>query len=105
MKRIFQSAMAIAILFAVAACSNSARESANETTAAPESDPQPIEASAQDGPEYTSAYLCPMHCKGSGSDQPGKCPVCGMNYVAKADLNKKEGHSHHGHDHGHGHDH
>ena len=32
------------------------------------------------GPEYTSKYICPMHCKGSGSDQPGECPVCGMDY-------------------------
>ncbi len=40
---------------------------------------------AKSGPEYTSAYVCPMHCKGSGSDQPGKCPVCGMDYVANTD--------------------
>lgn len=32
------------------------------------------------GPEYTSDYVCPMHCEGSGSDKPGKCPVCGMAY-------------------------
>lgn len=38
------------------------------------------------GPEYTSAYICPMYCEGSGSDAPGKCPVCGMDYVAKAEL-------------------
>ncbi|MCB0515439.1 MAG: heavy metal-binding domain-containing protein [Chitinophagales bacterium] len=37
------------------------------------------------GPEYTSAYVCPMHCKGSGSDVAGKCPACGMDYV----LNEK----------------
>jgi rubrerythrin len=30
---------------------------------------------------YTSAYVCPMHCDGSGDEQPGKCPVCGMEYV------------------------
>ena len=30
--------------------------------------------------EYTSAYICPMHCEGSGSEEPGKCPVCGMDY-------------------------
>lgn len=36
----------------------------------------------QQGPEYTSAYICPMHCEGSGSAEPGKCPVCGMDYVA-----------------------
>lgn len=33
------------------------------------------------GPEYTSAYICPMHCKGSGSAEAGKCPVCEMALV------------------------
>ena len=33
------------------------------------------------GKEYTSKYVCPDHCEGSGSDKPGKCPVCGMDYV------------------------
>ena len=33
------------------------------------------------GKEYTSAYVCPMHCKGSGSEAEGKCPVCEMDYV------------------------
>ncbi|MBK8562043.1 MAG: hypothetical protein IPN76_01470 [Saprospiraceae bacterium] len=43
--------------------------------------------------EYTSAYVCPMHCEGSGSDQPGKCPVCEMDYVALSEhLN--DGHNH-----------
>lgn len=32
------------------------------------------------GPEYTSKYICPMHCEGSGSDKPGECPKCGMDY-------------------------
>ncbi len=48
------------------------------------------------GPEYTSAYVCPMHCKGSGSDQPGKCPVCGMDYVANTD-HSSDGHDHNDH--------
>ena len=33
------------------------------------------------GKEYTSAYVCPMHCDGSGSDSAGQCPVCGMDYI------------------------
>ncbi len=85
------------------------------------------------GPEYTSAYVCPMHCEGSGSAQPGKCPACKMDYVKNAnykgehkaddpkghdhgdheghnhgdhDGHDHEGHDHHGHDHDHhGHDH
>ncbi len=37
------------------------------------------------GKEYTSDYVCPMHCKGSGSDKAGKCPVCEMDYVKNED--------------------
>lgn len=43
--------------------------------------------------EYTSAYVCPMHCKDSGSDAAGTCPVCGMDYV-KAEEHTKDGHKH-----------
>ena len=42
---------------------------------------------------YTSAYVCPMHCEGSGSEEAGECPVCGMSYVAQAD-HTGDGHSH-----------
>lgn len=35
----------------------------------------------QQGKEYDSSYVCPMHCEGSGSDKMGQCPVCGMDYV------------------------
>lgn len=60
----------------------------------------------QTGKEYTSAYICPMYCSGSGSEEPGKCPVCGMDYV-KNEKTTDEGHSHDGHDHSDhdGHDH
>lgn len=52
------------------------------------------EASAHgDGPEYTSAYVCPMHCEGSGSDAEGTCPVCGMAYVPNEE-HVSDGHSH-----------
>ena len=60
------------------------------------------------GKEYTSAYICPMHCEGSGSDKPGTCPVCNMDYVANKDYKgaaEHEGHNHEGHDHGHDHGH
>ncbi len=42
------------------------------------------------GKEYTSKYICPMHCKGSGSDKPGYCPVCGMQYIENPDYHKKK---------------
>lgn len=38
------------------------------------------------GKEYTSAYICPMHCEGSGSDKAGTCPACKMDYVANKDI-------------------
>jgi hypothetical protein len=55
-------------------------------------------AGDESGPEYTSAYICPMHCPGSGSAEPGKCPACGMDYVkndkASASEPGHEGHNH-----------
>lgn len=50
------------------------------------------EAVAGKGAEFTSAYVCPMHCKGSGSDKAGKCPACDMDYVANTDAHA--GHNH-----------
>ena len=47
-----------------------------------------------EGQAYTAAYVCPMHCEGSGSEKEGKCPACGMNYVAQAE-HTKDGHGHH----------
>jgi ABC-type nickel/cobalt efflux system permease component RcnA len=37
------------------------------------------------GKEYTSAYICPMHCEGSGSDKEGTCPACKMAYIENPD--------------------
>lgn len=61
--------------------------------------------------EYTSKYICPMHCKGSGSEEPGTCPVCKMDYELNEDYkdagsmqeNGHEGHNHDDHE-GHSHD-
>ena len=46
-----------------------------------------------EGTAYNSNYICPMHCEGSGSDSAGKCPVCGMDYVALKE-HLKDGHNH-----------
>jgi hypothetical protein len=29
--------------------------------------------------DTVSAYICPMNCENSGSAEPGKCKMCGMN--------------------------
>lgn len=71
------------------------------------------DGAAKSGPEYTSAYVCPMHCEGSGSDSPGKCPTCKMDYKKNDDFkaseskpaNSHEEHHHDGHDHHHDHGH
>ena len=61
---------------------------------------------SKDGPEYTSAYICPMYCPGSGSDKMGTCPECEMDYVVNENYKKKDGDNHDGHGHDHdGHDH
>ena len=58
----------------------------------------------QQGKEYTSAYICPMHCTGSGSDKAGTCPVCKMDYVVNEKAKKTgtetpDADAHEGHDH------
>lgn len=49
---------------------------------------------ADRGPEYTSKYVCPMHCEGSGSDEPGRCPVCNIKYIENEDFESIEPHNH-----------
>ena len=51
------------------------------------------QATAKEGKEYTSEYVCPMHCEGSGSAEEGKCPVCKMDYV-KNEEHTADGHTH-----------
>jgi len=80
----------------------------NHKKHAHDADGNHIEAKA----EFASAYVCPMHCEGSGSDEAGTCPVCNMDYVAlkehKADGHHHEGEGEHDGDHhehdGHEHD-
>lgn len=63
----------LALIVSVASCGES-------STAADQKSEETTEQ-AEQGKEYTSKYICPMHCEGSGSEEPGKCPVCGMDYV------------------------
>ena len=90
------------LLFAVACTNNTPAENAEtDSTEMTEENAEATEATEAEvdmtGPEYTSAYVCPMHCKGSGSAEPGNCPECGMAYVANEDMNMEEGE--HDHDH------
>ena len=47
-------------------------------------------------------YVCPMHPE-VVSDQPGRCPKCGMKLLAAASVPKPAGAAAAGHDHGEGH--
>ncbi|MCI5084243.1 MAG: hypothetical protein MRY78_21255 [Saprospiraceae bacterium] len=76
------------------ACGNDAEKADKQETETTTST-----SDAKQGKEYTSAYICPMHCKGSGSAEPGKCPECKMAYVA----NEKQSGETHDHDHNHDH--
>lgn len=56
-------------------------------------DMESMETAKMEGKEYTSKYVCPMHCEGSGSGAEGKCPVCGMTYVLNEE-HMADGHTH-----------
>lgn len=102
--------MVLFLSLSLTSCGGSSQETTdegqNDTSEQVDASSDQAPENDKTGPEYTSAYLCPMHCEGSGSNEPGTCPVCGMDYVAKAELDKREAeHSHDGHDHdGHSHD-
>lgn len=73
-------------------------DAASEQTEQTSEEASTTEATDESGPEYTSAYVCSMHCKGSGSHEAGTCPKCGMEYIANADF-KEDSNGHEGHDH------
>lgn len=105
MQKMFLSAVLIAMAACFfVACGGDTAAADTATEAVETVKPAPKKAAAEEGPEYTSAYICPMHCAGSGSAQAGKCPVCNMDYVANENHNSHDGHDHSGHDHS-GHDH
>ena len=88
--------VAFGLLLILSACGG---KQAGSPDAGTSGDMKEMPADADEtGPEYTSAYICPMHCPGSGSAEPGKCSACGMDYV----KNDKTGSSEPGHE-GHNH--
>lgn len=66
---IFKTTVVALFLLGLSSCSTSKKEESHKT-----------------GKEYTSTYVCPMHCEGSGAEEAGQCPVCGMDYT----LNDKK---------------
>lgn len=81
-------------LFILSCGGNAAHDHEHDSATETATEAPATEAAAHgEGKEYTSAYVCPMHCQGSGSDQAGSCPVCGMAYVAQAE-HTADGHKH-----------
>lgn len=74
-------AMIIIATVTMVSCKENKTETKAETT------------TEKQGAEYTSAYVCPMHCKESGSDKEGTCGTCGMTLV-KNENHKANGHKH-----------
>lgn len=37
-----------------------------------------------------SAYICPMKCEGSASEEADQCPECGMDLVKQAELDENQ---------------
>ncbi len=84
-KTIVAAVFVTALLFAVSCKGKTEQKEAYKT--------EQTETVEEPGKEYTSAYVCPMHCEGSGSEEEGNCPKCGMAYVANED-HVKDGHTH-----------
>lgn len=78
--------MVFVLTFSFTACGDAAvaTDATTETAA---------ETPHGEGKEFTSAYVCPMHCTDSGSDTAGECPKCGMAYVAQGE-HTEDGHNH-----------
>ncbi|MBD1260170.1 hypothetical protein HZY62_06205 [Maribacter polysiphoniae] len=79
--RTILGAMLVIASIAMVSCKDNKKEVITETNA------------ENQGKEYTSAYVCPMHCEDSGSDKEGKCGTCGMTLVKNED-HKSNGHKH-----------
>jgi hypothetical protein len=84
-KLLLYSALILSLSFLTISCGN------NTTSK------EKMEEGDMSGPEYSSAYICPMHCAGSGSDSEGTCPVCGMTYVENKESTDHENHEGHNH--------
>lgn len=87
--------LVFSLSLAFTACGDSAAaatEAATETAVEPTMEATPAMPHGK-SKEFTAAYVCPMHCKGSGSDAAGDCPTCGMAYVMNED-HVANGHTH-----------
>jgi len=76
MKYLFIIIGLLAGSLALPGCSDTGKAAQTETTA---------EGAATTDSTQLLAYVCPMRCEGSGSNQPGKCKVCDMDLIKNPD--------------------
>ena len=48
-----------------------------------------VNTQAELGIEYTAKYICPNHCKDSGSDKEGECSNCEMEFMENPNYEAK----------------
>ena len=76
-KNIFSALVMVLSLAGFTACtSQTASEENHQTTETTETTRKVTD----------KAYVCPMHCEGSASNEPGKCPVCEMDLEKNPDY-------------------
>ncbi len=86
---------AVALLLVFPSCKNSDSEEVNTDSVENvidvnndnlKADSAQTDNNVELGKEFTAKYICANHCKDSGSDEPGVCPVCGMDYIENPDY-------------------
>lgn len=91
MKNIYSFLIVIIFAVSISACNNTDKNSENNTDSLQTEISDSTETSntaetIEDDYDYTAKYVCPMHCEGSGNDQPGSCPVCEMDLIENLDY-------------------
>lgn len=86
MKRVL-TAITLILLFIFSSCNAEETDKNSDTTKTEVVDTTKINDSDEIlGQEHTAKFICPNHCKGSGGDEAGVCPVCGMDYIENFDY-------------------
>ena len=80
-------ALALTFFIGTTACGGDAEETSTETeveTTTEEQSHEGEEAHEHTHEAVAASYYCPMECEGDKTyEEPGSCPVCGMDLVEK----------------------
>lgn len=83
----FTIILVFAVFICFISCKNENKETSTDTLKTTEiKTDSNINSTNTLGKEYTSKYICANHCKGSGSDKEGICPICGMELIENLDY-------------------